>query len=420
VSFSTVSSNPSALIPQCAGQPANDPIFQLNAEARGRAEKGESILNATLGVLLREDGSLAVMECVTEARSRVSLAESAGYAPISGNPAFIQAAIRDLFPGGPLAGLATAVATPGATGAVHHSVLNFLEPGQRALAPSYYWGPYRVITSHAGRGIDTFNMFTPGGRLDIDAFAAALTQHVERQGRALVIFNFPCNNPTGYSLDEQEWSDVVEIVDRAARRAPVSFLLDYAYASFGGDGARRWLHHAERMLESATLLVAWTASKAFAQYGSRVGTLVAVHRDAGERDRIQAALNYSCRGTWSNCNHLGMLTTTRLLSDADLRRTASREREALIGLLAARVTRFNEAAAAAGLSYPRYEGGFFVSVFTEDADRTAQAMKAEGVFVVPMQGAVRVALCATPEDEIPRLVESLAAGVRAERSIGSS
>ena len=75
------------------------------------------------------------------------------------------------------------------------------------------------------------------------------------------------------------------------------------------------------------------------------------------------------------------------------------------------VAAFNEAAAVVGLHTPRYEGGFFVAVFTPDALRTAASARDEGVFVVPLEGAVRVALCSTPAAEVPRLVAVLAQAV---------
>ena len=122
---------------------------------------------------------------------------------------------------------------------------------------------------------------------------------------------------------------------------------------------------------------------------------------------------YSCRATWSNCNHLGQLAIADLLTDPDLTARADAERDGLIDMLGRRVAVFNEGAAAAGLSVPRYGGGFFISVFTADAEKTAAAMRAEGVYVVPMTGAVRVALCATPEAQVPRIVEALRIGVDA-------
>jgi aromatic-amino-acid transaminase len=162
-----------------------------------------------------------------------------------------------------------------------------------------------------------------------------------------------------------------------------------------------------------TLLVAWTVSKSFALYGARVGALVAAHPDADERQRLFNALSYSCRGTWSNCNHLGLLAIERLLSDPELKARSDADRERLVRLLSERVEVFNDHARRAGLSYPRYEGGFFVSVFASDSEAAAARARERGVFAVPIRGAVRLALCSTAADQIPRVVEAVAEGLRA-------
>jgi aromatic-amino-acid transaminase len=161
------------------------------------------------------------------------------------------------------------------------------------------------------------------------------------------------------------------------------------------------------------VLIAWSASKSFAQYGARIGALIAVAHDDEERACIQNALSYACRGTWSNCNHLGMLAISELLTNPISREAADRERAALIDLLGQRVEAFNTEAAKYDLDYPRYEGGFFVAVFSPDAEKTAAHMRDAGVFVVPLGGALRIALCATPTRDIPRLVKALAAGIAA-------
>lgn len=402
-----------ALIPSCADRPGDDPIFTLNAEALARAAKGQRILNATLGALMTDDGHLAVMPSVTKAIASIDPEQAAAYAPISGDLEFRRAIVRDTFGDSPLADRSVAVATAGATGAILHAITCFLEPGQALLTSSYFWTPYQIIASHTGRAVELFEMFNEEGRFGTRAFEEALARLMARQGRALVVLNFPCHNPTGYSLDDSEWQEVAAIIERHANRGPISLLIDLAYAHFGSDASRAWVRHAERISESAQLLVAWTASKAFAQYGARVGALIAPHADPVERERLANGLGFACRGTWSNCNHLGMLAITHLLEDEEARAQCLRERAALVELLGERVTAFNAAAAEAGLSYPRYEGGFFVAVFTPDAVRTAERMKERGVFVVPMKGAVRVALCSTPAAEVPRLVEALQEGYRA-------
>jgi aromatic-amino-acid transaminase len=417
---STTTQPMTRLIPDAENRPGDDPIFALNAEAQRRAAMGETVINASLGALMEADGRLAVMTTVAEAFRGIDPAKAAAYAPIAGDSTFLAAVIQDVFGDGPLASRATAVATAGGTGAVHHAIVNFLEPGQALLTTNYYWGPYRIIAEHTRRRVETFPMLVDeglegAGRFDVAAFERALGELIEAQGRALVILNSPCHNPTGYTLDADEWRAIAAVVERAGQGAPVTLLLDLAYARYGGPDSNRWPEYLESALKHSTLLVAWSASKAFAQYGSRVGALIAVSDDPQELSAVGNALSFSCRGTWSNCNHLGLLAITDLLTNPSLRSRVDAERDRLIALLGERVEVFNREAARVGLRFPRYEGGFFVAVFTEDGRATAAAAEEEGLFVVPLDGAVRVALCSTPKIEVPRLVAILARAIEVVR-----
>jgi len=395
------------LVSACAARPADDPIFAISHEAERRRRAGESILNASLGALMDDAGRLAVLPTVVEALRAVDPVRAASYAPIAGDELFRRAVVQDVFGGGRLADCAVAVATAGGTGALHHAIHDFLDPGQSLVTTSYYWGPYRTIADHARRLVRTFPMFGRDGRFDVGALERSLVETLREQGRALVVLNTPCHNPTGYSLDAAEWRELVAVLARAGRRAPVTLVVDLAYARYGGPGSEAWVEEVAPLVESCNLLVAWSASKAFTQYGARVGALIAVVPDAAQRERVANALSYSCRATWSNCNHLGLLAVANLLVDPALRRRVDLERAQLKELLDERVALFNREARRVGLRTPRYEGGFFVAVFTDAAEAAAAAARAEGVFVVPMEGALRVALCSTPREGVPRLVEVL-------------
>lgn len=396
------------LIPSRCERPSDDPIFALNAEARERKKKGEAVLNATVGALLDEDGRLAVLGTVARTIHEIDATESATYAPIAGPPAFLNAVIADLFGDRPEAGWAIAVATPGGTGALRHAIVNFIEPGQSALTTSFFWGPYETLTEEGDRKLSTFRMFNAQGRLDVADFERRLLEQLGAQGRALILLNSPCHNPTGYSFDDEDWRAVVEVVDRASSRGSITLLLDVAYARYAGAGLGACLDRVLGLAGKALLLFAWSASKSFTQYGLRVGALVALHPEPAERARLRAALSYSCRGTWSNCNAGGMAAITRLLTEPELCADVDRERAALRGLLAQRVARWNELASAAKLRYPRYDGGFFTTVFCDDAAAVAVRLKEDGVFVVPQAGALRIALCSVPERDIARLVAAIA------------
>nr|QVV57692.1 biosynthetic aromatic amino acid aminotransferase alpha [Myxococcales bacterium] len=393
------------LIPSRTERPADDPIFALNAEAQARKKAGEAVVNATVGALLDDDGKLAVIEAVVEALRSVPPEVGAAYAPIAGPPAFLQAVTADLFGSRPEAAQAVAVATPGGSGALRHAITNFLEPQQTLLTTSSYWGPYKTLADESDRHLATFRMLDERGRLDVGDLDSKLSGILDAQGRALLFLNSPCHNPTGYSFDDDDWAGVVEVIGRAASRGPVSVLVDVAYARYAAQSLDGAFDRLLKLADRAMILVAWSASKSFTQYGLRVGALVAVCPDADERRRVQSALMYSCRGTWSNCNAAGMAAITRVLTDADLRARVDRERAELKALLDRRVARWNELALPAGLRYPRYDGGFFTTVLCAEPQKAAARMREEGLFVVPAQGGLRVALCSVAERDIPRLVE---------------
>jgi aromatic-amino-acid transaminase len=392
-------------------RPGEDPIFALNQEASQRIARGDSIVNATIGVLLNDDGSLAVLPTAARAVREVKDVEWASYAPISGSPAFLGAVMDDLLAEHPaLRATAVAVATPGGTGAVRHVISTFLEPGQAILTTSFFWGPYAILSDEHQRRVETFRMFDPdhpGEQIDLGSLDAKLGELIGSQGRAVVVLNDPCHNPTGYSMNELDWQRTAEVIGRHAERRPIAVLLDAAYAAYSSHGARIALRAFESLLGRALLLIAWSSSKTFTQYGLRVGSLVAMVADETERRRVQSALGYACRGTWSNCNHGGMEAVTRLLREPPLATEVSRERSALGALLGERVALFNELAHKKGLRYPRYDGGFFVTIFTDDAFAAAEKTKADGVFVVPQKGALRVALSSVAARDIPRLIDSL-------------
>jgi aromatic-amino-acid transaminase len=399
----------SFLIPSRTSRPSDDPIFALNAEARARARAGEVIVNATVGALLDDEGRLAVLGCVAETLREVPPEQSAAYPPIAGPPEFLRAVIADILGDRPEASWATAVATPGGSGALRHALINFLEPGQSVLTASYYWGPYKTLADEGDRGLDTFRFFNEQGRLDLVDFERALGASLDAQGRALVFLNSPCNNPTGYSFDDEEWRSLVAILGRAAERGPITVLLDMAYARYAATDLGPTVDRLLELAGKVMILFAWSASKSFTEYGLRVGALVTVHPDDAVRSSVQNALTFACRGTWSTCNAGGMAAITRLLVEPDLRARVERERGALKALLDRRVARWNQLAVPAGLRYPRYDGGFFSTVFCESGPKTALRLKDEGIFVVPQgPSAIRVALCSVAERDIPRLVSGIA------------
>ncbi|MBX3213497.1 MAG: aminotransferase class I/II-fold pyridoxal phosphate-dependent enzyme [Labilithrix sp.] len=397
------------VIPSHQGRPSDDPIFALNKEAVTRKAKGEAIVNGTVGALLHDDGALAILPTAARAVHEVPAEEWAPYAPIAGSSDFLAAVIADVFKDEPeMRASAVAAATPGGTGALRHAIANYLEPGQSLLTTSYFWGPYQTLCDEGERKVSTFSMFAADGSMDVAALDRALAAQIAEQKRVLLFLNDPCHNPTGYSMRAEEWRAVVERLLAHAASAPVTLLVDMAYFAYNASDPRAFLKELRPLLGKVGLVFAWSASKTYTHYGLRVGAIIACVPDPAARTATEAALSYSCRGTWSNCTRGGMRAITRLLTDPALASACDRERDELKALLGARVAAFNELAPKRGLRYPRYEGGFFVTVFADDAHERGVRMKDKGVFVVPQKGALRVALCSVAAKDVERLVDALA------------
>ena len=397
----------SNLTPDSSRRPGNDPIFALSEEARGKIAAGERVIDATLGCLFGDDGRLLVVNCWDEVASTVDPRKVSGYAPISGISDFNNAIISDTFNGyDGLKDISVSSATPGGTGAVTSSIVNFLKPGETLISPHLYWGPYKTISKLNGRNLETYKTFTKDLNFNLDGLDESVQKTTKTNKRTLVVINSPCNNPTGYSLNSEEWDGVGDILVNSSKKSKISLVVDLAYFKFGPKNDH-WIKVLDRIVDDVQVLIAWSGSKSFTKYGSRVGGIIALNSSAESREKLKRAFSYSSRGTWSNCNHLGQFIATKLMTNPKYIQQVRGEREAIIDLLQERVNAFNEEAKKYGLVYPRYEGGFFVTVFCENPQEVARRMREKNVYLIPVKDGVRVGLCSVSSKFIPELVEVL-------------
>jgi aromatic-amino-acid transaminase len=290
-----------------------------------------------------------------------------------------------------------------------------LQPGETLLTRSPHFAAYDELAAAQGRRVTTFPAIDSAGRFDVATMARRLNAIAARQSQLLIVLNDPCQNPTGYTMSPADWEAVVEVVAALARRKPTTILVAATYADFAPLGWSPPYGALARLAESADVLTAWSASKSFTAYGLRVGALLALCPRAARRRALAATMARGCGGRWGNVNRGGMLTIGRILSDPAPAGRALRERRVLITWLEERAQAFRGAAERRGLTFQRFEGGFFATVtLRRGAARIAEAMRARGGFVVPQSQALRFALCALSAAQIPALVD-MAADCRDER-----
>ena len=400
------------LIPSRRGRPGNDPIFALSKMAADRKAAGDPVINGTLGALLDDDGKLATLATATKSIAEVKPDQWAAYAPIAGTKDYLNAVIDDLLAPFPqVKSKAVAVATPGGTGALRHAIATFLDDGQALITTSFFWGPYSTLAAEHGRVVKTFPMFADDGGLNTAALDELLGATLAAQGRALIILNDPCHNPTGYSMSEKDWQGLRDVLLKHADRGPISVVLDIAYAAFSEGALVRPMNALASVSDRVLLGFCWSASKTFLEYGLRVGALVVAPPSSADSAEIEAALTFACRGTWSNCNAGGMHAITKMLTNPQVRQEVDAERRVVTKLLNDRVEAWNKHATEQGLRYPRYSGGFFVTVFCDDAAKVAERLREKHVFVVPQTGALRVAMCSIATRDIDRLAREIKAAL---------
>jgi len=394
------------LIPTRRAFPADDPIFALNAEAQARRATGESILNATVGALLDESGQLVVLDSVMDLWRELTALEVAPYAPIAGDPAFLNALVQRHWPS--LRSAGDACATPGGSGAISLAMRNFLEAGQTVLTTAPFWGPYATMAAENGLSLATVPWPEVGQPLDAAAWTRSLQALLKAQGRVLLILNDPCHNPTGRSLSAADRRALADLLHGVSAQGPITLLLDFAYLDYTRDPesvAAALADYAALGAEGRILVGAsMSLSKSMTLYGARCG---AVAFPWSRDPALQAALTQSCRGTWSNCAKAPQALLLRLAKEGKAQERLAEEHRHWSDVLSARAAALDAALVAAAMPPVHWMGGFFVCVPVPEPEAACMQLKAQGVFTVPLPEGLRVGLCGLRASEAPRFAQAL-------------
>lgn len=397
---------PDQLIPSRRGLSSDDPIFALHGEAQARKAAGDSVVDATVGALLDDNGELVVLQTVMDLWRELTALEVAPYAPIAGDPAYLRGLVQRHWPN--LAEAGSACATPGGSGALAVSLRTFLEPGQALLTAAPFWGPYGILAAEAGMRLVTAPWPEAGRALDLAAWRREAEALMAAQGRLLVWLNDPCHNPTGRSLSATDRAGLAALLTELAGRGPVTLLLDLAYQDYTREPAEvaaaladyAALGAAGSVLVGASL----SLSKALTLYGARSGALAFPWSRDGA---LQAALSTACRGLWSNCPKAPQSLFVRMMRDGKAQAHLAAEHRHWSEVLDARALALDAALRVEGLEGALWQGGFFVTLGVSDPFGVSERMKAEGVFSVPMSWGLRVGLCGLRVVDAPRFAQAL-------------
>lgn len=300
MSFSMVASH-------AASKKLSDAIFGASAACQAAAARvgADKVTNATIGAIMDEAEKLACIPTMEKVFHALPITDAIAYAPIAGLPGYLDTVIDLTFADMRPQGYTASCATAGGTGAIHHAIANYSEVGDEVLTSDWYWGPYSVLCQEQGRKLATYELFDAEQKFNIEGFTAKVEELLKKQDSLLVIINTPAHNPTGYSLSEEEWGQVVEAVKaQAAKGKKLTVLVDIAYIDYAGEKneTRRFMKQFEGMPENVMILFAFSMSKGYTMYGQRCGAIIGLSQSKAVIDEFADAVKFSSRATWSNCN----------------------------------------------------------------------------------------------------------------------
>jgi aspartate/methionine/tyrosine aminotransferase len=286
-------------------------ILSQSAEAKEKAYK----LNATIGIATEKGRTMhfpSVMESIYSIRPKASIT----YAPSFGIIELRKTWQGSLFIKNPsLSGktISLPVVTCGITHAISMFADMWLNPGDVIVLPDMMWGNYNMILNvKKGAVIRHFPLFSSEGKFNLTAFEEIIRAEAEKHDKISVLLNFP-NNPTGYSVTEEEGRHIVEILTSIAEAGTnvIAVTDDSYFGLFYEDEILKeslFAHLCDRhprmlavKLDGATKEnFVWGLRIGFITYGCPInGDPLSVY------DALEKKTAGSIRGSISNASHLG-------------------------------------------------------------------------------------------------------------------
>ena len=398
-------------IKKAGAAPGPDLAFAINAKVKkAQKEVGkENVINAVLGTLADDEGNIIALNSFYTRLETMDRSLIASYAPIEGEKDYRDTVIDLCF--GPYRpdSYIEAIATPGGTGAIRNGIFSFLDAGDPVICHDYFWSPYRKMCVEFGRDFRTYNFFTDDFRFDTSAYKACQDEALKDHDRLVSIINSPGNNPTGYSLSDDEWDEVISLSRKAAEEGKkITLIIDVAYLEFAGDGEqKKFFRKFSNLPENLFVLVAFSMSKAYTAYGLRSGAAIGISSSKEVIEDYKEAMATSARVNWSNGVHAPQHILVDLAKDGG-REEYDRELNRLKNLLEERARVFVDEAKRHKLETIPYFGGFFAFVPTDRAFEITEKLEKDHIYTIPSDKGIRIALCSTNKEDVVKLVERIA------------
>lgn len=389
-----------------------DTVFEASSGAIEASKKfgPENVVNGAFGTYFDETGKLLTFDTVYRAFDAVDDVQKAKYASSIKGPPEFQEAVKDwLFKSVDLNIKCDVIATPGGTGALSSTIKNTLAPGESVIHPDIGWGPYKTIAKEQNTPIEYYQLFD-GDQFNIASFKETCKTVMQKQGKVLVFINDPCQNPSGYTMSEQEWDEVIDFMKALSDEGPFVLVHDIAYIDFNlqGEDYKKIFKRFTGLPDNILTVVTFSASKTLTAYGMRVGAQILISENQKALAKYRNACGNTARGTWSTVNNGGMKVFSDIALDPVLKKKYMEEKAEYVKLLSERAEILVRESNDVGLPLYPYKEGFFITIRIDDQiikNELHLKLKTLNIFFVNVYGGLRVAICSIPKDKLKGLAK---------------
>lgn len=392
--------------------PIVDNVFSIVTKAKkDKAENGsENVIDATIGSLYGEDEKLVALDEVFNHYDAIDHRTKAAYASsFSGNPDYRDAVWNWVKQDTDLKLAHSVIASPGGSGAVSMSIETFLDQGETLILPDVAWGNYALMASVNNISVEKYKMFD-GDHFNIESVKEAVNNVMTKQDHIVLIINDPCHNPTGYSLTQNEWKELISFLNDVSKTHSVVLLDDIAYIDYSYNLAqsRKYMEEFNNISENIMIVIAFSCSKALTSYGLRCGGAVITAKDTTKVREAEIFMEKKARATWSNIPNAAMSNFVWIVNEG--KENFLKEKQKYIDLMKERSSIFLSEAEQVGLKHYPYKEGFFVTLKMENnetRDKFHTALMENHIYTVAVNYGIRVAVCSLPVKKVYGLAEKM-------------
>lgn len=373
----------------------NVDILSIAKEAEEHKKKDNSVINATLGVLLDEKGTFVTMISVDKAIEDVSRADLRKYLPQDGGSLYKENIYRYLFKEN-LSKLhkhfyLTSNWSSGGSGGLS---LAFQMHQGVIFIPNIAWPEYDQIAYNLNKKIKTYPMFQ-GDNFNLNGIDEILKK--EKQN-ILFVLNDPAHNPTGYTMSKLEYEEFFKIVNKYKH---VKLLVDIAYIDFSNNYFKMLVPLLIKY--KINVIFTFSGSKSYLVYGVRMGLIIYFAKTKEEQEAFLKETKMITTSTLGSPNSLSILLLNEIIKSESL----NFEQEALKEILKLRSELFISLAKENNITLYPYKEGFFITIKSKNPSLLCEKLKKDKVYVIPTYRGIRVSLSSVNLKEIPKLIEKI-------------